>query len=358
MSEMIIPDDEVIGEFEIFKQKVRPLGGVRFLMSEHDSQRITQNNGVMVIGKSNASGSCDNNFYGVLDEVLHVQYLMERSVWLFKCRWYDTDIKKSYQVFYLDDPKNGSNWKVVQVVQNKLIWDVSEVNYVENEELNALKIVVGHRVDEHNEDDTLCTMSSFPSGFDEIDAMFLEFAKDLNNSTRGSSSVGDNYKASNAPGAEKLILQYAIRFSQAIGVCVMKTFSIHCLRFLSIKMLTTFKEFKGDYHRHFKKYSDPEEAHVNHRTYWWDNQMLELQSGPTLEVLDHSLETRYARLCWVEDRVPQKALIGDLSPSPARRPMLAVPRPRVRNLRQSSNYKSSLMKLNERLKKKERHQRC
>ena len=41
------------------------------------------------------------------------------------------------------------------------------------------------------------TMSSFPSGFDEIDAMFLEFAKDLNNSTRGSSSVGDNYKASN-----------------------------------------------------------------------------------------------------------------------------------------------------------------
>ncbi|KAA0053679.1 CACTA en-spm transposon protein [Cucumis melo var. makuwa] len=28
----------------------------------------------MVIGESDASGTSDNNFYGVLDEVLHVQY--------------------------------------------------------------------------------------------------------------------------------------------------------------------------------------------------------------------------------------------------------------------------------------------
>ncbi|KAA0052301.1 CACTA en-spm transposon protein [Cucumis melo var. makuwa] len=53
-------------------------------MSERDSRRTTQNNGVMVIGESNVSGSGDNNFYGVLDKVLHVQYLMGRSFWLFK----------------------------------------------------------------------------------------------------------------------------------------------------------------------------------------------------------------------------------------------------------------------------------
>ncbi|KAA0054913.1 CACTA en-spm transposon protein [Cucumis melo var. makuwa] len=33
-------------------------------------------------------------------------------------------------------------------------------------------------------------------------------------------------------------------------------------RFVEHQMLSTFKEFRGDCHRHFKKYSDPEEARV------------------------------------------------------------------------------------------------
>ncbi|KAA0058973.1 NBS-LRR type resistance protein [Cucumis melo var. makuwa] len=33
--------------------------------------------------------------------------------------------------------------------------------------------------------------------------------------------------------------------------------------FVEHQMLTTFKEFRADSHRHFKKYSDPEEAHAN-----------------------------------------------------------------------------------------------
>ena len=40
--------------------------------SELDTRRTTQNSGLMVIGESDASGSGDNNFYGVLNEVLHV----------------------------------------------------------------------------------------------------------------------------------------------------------------------------------------------------------------------------------------------------------------------------------------------
>ncbi|TYK18906.1 uncharacterized protein E5676_scaffold204G001200 [Cucumis melo var. makuwa] len=107
---------------------------------ERDYQRTTQNSVVMVIGESDASGSKDNNFYGILDEVLHVQYPMEKSVWLFKCQW--TDI----------DPT----------------------------------IVEG-------------TMSSFSSSFDETDGMFLEFIEDLDNPTRGSSSVGDNSVGTSQP---------------------------------------------------------------------------------------------------------------------------------------------------------------
>ncbi|KAA0046653.1 acidic leucine-rich nuclear phosphoprotein 32 family member A-like [Cucumis melo var. makuwa] len=141
----------------------------------------------MVIGESDASGTEDNNFYGVLDEVLHVQYPLGRNVWLFKCRWYDTDVNKSQrtthievgykslntsrfwyaeepvilatqadQVFYVDDPKNGSNWKVVQVIQNKRIWDVLEVEDVQNDHINILEVVVSHQVDDHIENDTLC----------------------------------------------------------------------------------------------------------------------------------------------------------------------------------------------------------
>ncbi|KAA0046643.1 hypothetical protein E5676_scaffold411G001130 [Cucumis melo var. makuwa] len=157
-----IVENEVIGDFEIFKQKVLELrqsanlsddffslamgpsfdvrcyngcivGGIRFHTIELDSRRTTQNSGIMVIGESDASGTGDNNFYGVLDEVLH-----------------------HIKFFYVDDPKNGSNWKVVQVIQNKRIWDVPEVEDVENDHINILEVVVSHQVDDHIEDDTLC----------------------------------------------------------------------------------------------------------------------------------------------------------------------------------------------------------
>ncbi|KAA0059798.1 uncharacterized protein E6C27_scaffold108G00640 [Cucumis melo var. makuwa] len=326
------------------------VGGVRFHTIELDSRRTTQNSGIMVIGESDASRTGDNNFYGVLDEVVHVQYPLGRNVWLFKCRWYDTDENKSqrthievgykslntsrfwyaeepvilatqaHQVFYLDDPKNGSNWKVVQVIQNKRIWDVPEVEDIQNDHINILEVVVSHQVDDHIEDDTLCRNDVDPTivetpivrhvtddfiddvdehfhyvistiKFMKTDNMFLQFEDDLDNIAGGSSSVDDNtgsssqqttltprrraqsrllelkrYVAINgyismtiAPGAEKPISPYAVRFSQAIGV------------FVEHQMLTTFKEFRADCQT-FQKAA--EDAH---------NQMLELQSQPTPE---------------------------------------------------------------------------
>ncbi|KAA0032817.1 CACTA en-spm transposon protein [Cucumis melo var. makuwa] len=133
----------------------------------------------------------------------------------------------------------------------------------------------------------------------ETNVMFLEFEDDLDNIAEGSSSVSDNtelecHVAINgripmtiAPGAEKPISPHVVRFSQAIGVCVRKTFPIRCLkwtdvgreyieqlfvldfndqamnRFIENQMLMTFKEFQVDCHRHFKKYSDSEEARAN-----------------------------------------------------------------------------------------------
>ena len=52
------------------------INGVKIRTVEHDSQRITQNSRVMVIDESSSNGSGDNHFYGVLNEVLNVQYPM------------------------------------------------------------------------------------------------------------------------------------------------------------------------------------------------------------------------------------------------------------------------------------------
>ncbi|KAA0054429.1 CACTA en-spm transposon protein [Cucumis melo var. makuwa] len=158
--------------------------------------------------------------------------------------------------------------------------------------------------------------------------MFLEFENNLDNLAGGSSPLGDNstwsssqppatptskrreqsrflglkrYVAANghilmtiSPGVEKPISSYVVRFSQVIGVCMLKTFPVHFLkwadigreyievvkadlqrffvldfndqamnRFLEHQMLSTFKEFQDDYHRHFKKYSNPDEAQAN-----------------------------------------------------------------------------------------------
>ncbi|KAL4016961.1 hypothetical protein IC575_024632 [Cucumis melo] len=165
------------------------------------------------------------------------------------------------------------------------------------------------------------------NNFMETDAMFLEFEDDLDNIAGWSSSMGENTRSSSqqpatptlrrrvqsrllelerhvaingripmtiAPGVEKPISPHAIHFGQAIGVCVRKTFFVCCLkwadvgreyievvkgdlqrlfvldfndqamnRFVEHQMFTTFKEFWIDCHRHFKKYSDPEEARAN-----------------------------------------------------------------------------------------------
>ena len=56
-------------------------------------------------------------------------------------------------MFELEDLKNGTN--CCSSGPKKLIWDVLEVEGIENDQLNVLKIVVRHRVNEHIEM-TLC----------------------------------------------------------------------------------------------------------------------------------------------------------------------------------------------------------
>ncbi|KAA0050386.1 CACTA en-spm transposon protein [Cucumis melo var. makuwa] len=185
---------------------------------------------------------------------------------------------------------------------------------------------------------------SYPrNNFMEKDAMFLEFEDDLDNIGGGSSSVGDNTVRSSsqqlatptprgraqsrllelerhvvingripmtiAPRAEKPISPHVVRFSQAIGVCVQKIFFVHYLKWANVgreyierlfvldfndqamnkfvehQMLTTFKEFRVDYHRHFKKYNDPEEARTNPPTHWSNHRRTRLLDRSSLTII-------------------------------------------------------------------------
>ena len=51
----------------------------------------------------------------------------------------------------------------MQVIQNKRIWDVPEVEDVQNDHINIVEVVVSHQVDDHIEDDTLCRTDVDPT---------------------------------------------------------------------------------------------------------------------------------------------------------------------------------------------------
>ncbi|KAA0051091.1 CACTA en-spm transposon protein [Cucumis melo var. makuwa] len=149
------------------------------------------------------------------------------------------------------------------------------------------------------------TMSSFFSAFKETDDLFFEFGDEYNNA-RGSSSMGDNLDEPQlsltpricqqsrnleleryvhkhgkisitiATRAEKPISSYVVRFNNTIDECERYIcsplaalsglmldentlrWSMALYRLVEHQMLTSFKEFRDNYHRHFKKYNDHE----------------------------------------------------------------------------------------------------
>lgn len=44
------------------------------------------------------------------------------------------------QVFYINNDKLGNNWKVVQIIQNKQLWDVPKVDVLVDDELELLEV--------------------------------------------------------------------------------------------------------------------------------------------------------------------------------------------------------------------------
>ncbi|CAL9012462.1 unnamed protein product [Prunus brigantina] len=136
------------------------VNGVKFLGTARDDKLCTQNNGVHVPG---GGESTDIDFYGKLTTVVQLLYKDRYQVIMFKCRWFDTNpnrqgsvkidhgllsvnINRTWydddpyilanmatQIVYLDDPKSGNGWKVVQKMDQRNVYAIPELDPTDNE---------------------------------------------------------------------------------------------------------------------------------------------------------------------------------------------------------------------------------
>ncbi|CAN1195041.1 hypothetical protein LINPERHAP2_LOCUS42886, partial [Linum perenne] len=136
---------DLLDEHEEFIQNDNNLEGDANDLGE---RRKSQNSGVMVQG-NHIQDIID--FYGVLDDIIRLDYVRDKVVFLFKCDWYDVDKRQSRilqdgaltsirvdrlwyindpfvlatqvnQVFYINDPKLGVNWRVVHQFNHRHIF--------------------------------------------------------------------------------------------------------------------------------------------------------------------------------------------------------------------------------------------
>ena len=67
------------------------VNGVCFHTKDCDDRHITQNSGICVFGELDGE---EVNIYGVLSNVVVLNYILGYKVILFKCSWFDTNQKK------------------------------------------------------------------------------------------------------------------------------------------------------------------------------------------------------------------------------------------------------------------------
>ncbi|CAL9005438.1 unnamed protein product [Prunus brigantina] len=139
------------------------VNGIKFLGAARDDKLCTQNNGVHVPG---GGESTDIDFYDKLTMVVQLLYKDRYQVIMFKCRWFDTNpnrqgsvkidhglvsvnINRTWydddpfilanmakQIVYLDDPKAGSGWKVVQHMDQRNVYAIPELDPTDNDVTN------------------------------------------------------------------------------------------------------------------------------------------------------------------------------------------------------------------------------
>lgn len=127
------------------------VNGVRYHTELRDERKLCQNSSVMVAGSMESGNSIE--FYGVIQDIIELQYNMNKRTFIFKCKWWDLGrnqcnvrleghvksikVQKTWydndpfvlatqvkQVYYLQDLKNGPMWRVVQKHEHRDLYDV------------------------------------------------------------------------------------------------------------------------------------------------------------------------------------------------------------------------------------------
>ncbi|XP_021814669.1 uncharacterized protein LOC110757382 [Prunus avium] len=129
---------------------------------------------------SGGGESTDIDFYGKLTTVVQLLYKDRYQVIMFKCRWFDTNPNRqgsvkidhgllsvninitwydddpyilanmATQIVYLNDPKAGSGWKVVQKMDQRNVYAIPELDPTDNDVDN----VIDQRLESSMENDT------------------------------------------------------------------------------------------------------------------------------------------------------------------------------------------------------------
>ena len=128
------------------------VNGVKFVCQHKDQTLSTQNSGVMITVDGGSA------MYGILLAVVELVYANGMEIVLFKCKWFNTNpsvrgstktdhgllsvntnsswydddpfilATMTKQVFYLDDPKLGPGWKVVNFMFHRNIYTASTLD--------------------------------------------------------------------------------------------------------------------------------------------------------------------------------------------------------------------------------------
>ncbi|CAL5415106.1 unnamed protein product [Camellia sinensis] len=130
--------------------------GVRYHTIDRDNRRKSQNSGLLVEGEHEGQLI---HFYGHLCRVWELNYLFTRRIVLFQCEWFNSGSSRTMriephfttvdvtsrwykddsfvlpsqvqQVFYVNDTKLGTSWRVVEKFEHRGIWDVPEMDVVQ-----------------------------------------------------------------------------------------------------------------------------------------------------------------------------------------------------------------------------------
>ena len=136
------------------------INGFRYRTQDREIHQKTQNSGVVVKGDHQGQSI---DFYGIIRDVIELSYLGRNQVLIFRCDWWDVgsargklvdennftsiNITKTWykdepfvlacqaeQVLYLKDTVNGDNWRVVQKLFPRAVYDIPEEEEEESEE--------------------------------------------------------------------------------------------------------------------------------------------------------------------------------------------------------------------------------